>query len=283
MTKLIVIPSNLNIKNMNADAFLFGIKGMSVNMPIYYSIDELKETFTYLKENNKEIFISLNKNMHNKDLEELKNLLISLSGFDIKGIFYYDVAVLKIVKDLKLNIPLVWSAEHLTTNYSTINFWQKYGIDYVHISSEITKDEILEIKNNTSVKMIVNVLGYLPMFVSDRHLISNYLETFNLKDKSNMYYLEKENELYPIIDNELGTNIYSSKYLNAYKEYLEFIDDEIEYVLLNSFLIEDEIFENIIDIFKSKDAYSEDKINNLLCKTDKAFLYQETIYKVKKS
>ena len=283
MTKLMVIAYNNNIKNINADAFLYGIKGMSVNMPIYYSIDELEIIINNIKKEKKEVFISLNKNMHNKDLDELENILNKLSNLNIDGIFYYDVAVLSLAKKLKINIPLVWSAEHLTTNYSTINYWNKYGVTYTNISCEITKDEILDIRKNTDSKLIATVFGYLPMFVSKRHLVDCYLEKFKIKDNSKQYYLEKNNEMYPIVDDSLGTNIYSSKILNGYSEYLTFVDNNIDYVLLNSYLIDDEIFIKIVDIFKNKSTNGEEEISKLLNNNvDKGFLYKETIYKVKK-
>ena len=38
------------------------------------------------------------------------------------------------------------------------------------------------------------------MFVSKRHLVKNYLECFNLKDDSDLHYLEKEGKKYPILD-----------------------------------------------------------------------------------
>ena len=36
-------------------------------------------------------------------------------------------------------------------------------------------DNILEIRKNTQVKLMVNIFGYLPMFVSKRHIVKNYL------------------------------------------------------------------------------------------------------------
>ena len=121
------------------------------------------------------------------------------------------------------------------------------------------------------------------MFVSKRHLVDCYLEKFKIKDNSKQYYLEKNNEMYPIVDDSLGTNIYSSKILNGYYEYLTFVDNNIDYVLLNSYLIDDEIFIKIVDIFKNKSTNGEEEISKLLNNNvDKGFLYKETIYKVKK-
>ena len=79
MTKLMLIPSDKNF-NYNCDSYLIGIDGLSVNMPIYYSIDEVESLSS-----SKEIFVSLNKNMHSSDLELLESILVRLSKLDIKG------------------------------------------------------------------------------------------------------------------------------------------------------------------------------------------------------
>ena len=79
------------------------------------------------------------------------------------------------------------------------------------LSSEITLDEVKEIEKEAKAKLMLPVFGYLPMFVSRRHLVKNYLETFNLEDNSKINYIEKEGKIYPIIDNEEGTIAYSSK------------------------------------------------------------------------
>lgn len=282
MAKLMVIPNQEDISDfMNyADAFLFGIEKMSVHMPFYISIDQVERYTKEIKKNKKKIFISLNKNIQNEDLEKLESLLIQLGDLNIDGIFYYDVAVLNIKKRLGLQIPLVWSAEHLTTNYATIEFWKNQGIDYTYVSSEITLREILEIRQHTNCKLIVPIFGYLPIFTSKRHTVKNYLEQFHLQDSSDIHYLHLKEEDYPILDDELGTTIYSAHILNGYHEYLAL--EDIEYVTLNSFEIPSDKFLEIVKMYFEKNPNHEEKINQMFLNADKGFLHKETIYKVKR-
>ena len=119
---------------------------MSVNANMY--INDLNT----LKEIDKDIFISLNKNLHNSDLKKVKEILINLNNYNIKGVLYYDVAILSIYNSLNLNYDLVWSQEHLTTNYSTINYWNNLGVNYTYLSSDITEEEIIDISKNTKSK-----------------------------------------------------------------------------------------------------------------------------------
>lgn len=279
--KILTYPKNIkeieNTKDL-VDGFIIGIKGMSINANMYI------EDLNILKNIDKDIFISLNKNMHNGDLEKIKNILIDLNNYNIKGVLYYDVAVLSIYKSLDLNYDLVWAQEHLTTNSNTINYWNKFGVNYTYLSSDITEEEIIEISKNTKSKLIVNLFGYLPMFVSKRHIVKNYLEYFKLKDNSNMNYMTKENKTYPIIDNNIGTSVYSNNILNGIKTSLNI---DVEYIVLNSFNIELSKFIDVIKMFKSVNNDNvneyEEKINNMFNNVDNGFLNTKTIYKVKKN
>lgn len=269
MNKLLVMPSNLEIEELleYSDAFLFGLKGYSVNIPCEISLEKLKKMTNY----SKEIFISLNKNMFNKDIDNLKNILIEIDKLNIKGIFYADTCFINLKKELNLKTELVWSNEHLTTNYSTINFWNNYGADYAYLSSEITKEEIKEIIKNSKSKIIVPIFGHLPMFVSLRHAVKNYLKTFNLNDNSKINYIKKEGKIYPIIDNEIGTVVYSDYILDGYEELNEI---KASYITLNEFNIKRSDFIEVLKKYNNMNS-------NYELNTSKGFLYQSTIYKVK--
>lgn len=284
MSKILTIPSNINeIEKTKTivDGFIIGIKDMCVNTNFCIDISEL-DLLNKLKD--KDIFISLNKNMHNKDLETVKEILIKLNNYNIKGVLYYDVGVLNIYNKLDLNYDLVWSQEHLTTNYNTINYWNKMGAKYSYISSDITEEEIIKITENSKSKLLVTLFGYLPMFVSKRHIVKNYLEYFKIDDESSINYIEKEDKTYPIIDNKVGTQVYSNNILNGIKSSLNI---NVDYVVLNSFQVELDKFINVIELFKTvnKDNVEEynEKINSMFTNVDYGFLNTKTIYRVKKN
>lgn len=261
MRKISVIISNLNqakeIKKF-VDAFLIPIKDLSINYPNTFNLSEIKE----IKKLGKEIFVFINKNIHNNEIEILKKTLKEIEKINIDGIIFYDIALVQLKKELKLKTDLVWHQEHLTTNYGAVNYWYNKGVKYAYISSEITKREITEIKDNTKAKLFVNIFGYIPMFTSRRHLIDNYIETFKLNEKGNRIY--KEGKYYNIIDTKNGTTVYSNYILN--------VKDDInaDYLVLNSNYIDEEEFKEVLKDYK----------NNKLEK-ETGFLYQETIYKVK--
>lgn len=278
MGKILLVPNNIEeLKLTNVDGFIIPIKNLSVNYNYYIDIKDLDSVLKTL--NNKDIFISLNKNMHNKDLPKLKETLLLLENYNIKGIIYYDISIVNYKKELNLKNDLVWNQEHLVNNYSTINYWYDEGASYSYLSSEITASEIKEIKENTKAKLMANIFGYVPIFTSKRHLISNYLETFNKRSDSKIFYMYKEGSRYPLKEEEVTTT-YSSYILNGIKEYYNL---DLDYYVINSFLIDN--IEKVLDIFanltKNNLGKSYQKLNELVENTSEGFLHKETIYKVK--
>ncbi|MEG0826162.1 MAG: U32 family peptidase [Bacilli bacterium] len=284
MSKVVLIPKNIEeIKNTEklVNAYIVGIEGLSVNLPTYFT---LKEILEIRSQTNNEIFISLNKNMYNSDLELLTKVLIELEKIDIKGILYYDIALVNLKQKLNLKKDLVWAQEHLTTNSLTCEFWHNEGVRGTYLSSEITLEEVLEIRKNTKMELMINIFGYVPIFTSARHLVTNYLDTFNIEDNSKINYIEKEGKTYPIV-NEINTTVYSNSILNGIEEYLVLSDNLFEYVVINSFNIDDTKLLKILEMFKTVNVGNVKEYNNIInsyFNTDKGFLYKETIYKVNK-
>jgi len=123
MLKITAIVRNLNeisLLEPLVDAFIIPLKDFSINYESYFTLDEIKQINT-----EKEVFVSLNKNIHNNELDDLKKVLLELNELNINGVIFYDISVINLKIKLHLNYDMVWAQEHLTTNYSVINFWNK--------------------------------------------------------------------------------------------------------------------------------------------------------------
>jgi len=151
------------------NSFIIGLKDFSINYQ-EYDIEEIKK----LRKDypNIELFVSINKNIFNSDLSKLEDNLIELNNLNINGILFYDLSVLSIVNNKKLSLPLVWAAEHMTTNYNTCNYYYDKSCQYVYLSSEITAQEIKEIKEKSKIKIICFFFGYPDVSFSKRKLLT---------------------------------------------------------------------------------------------------------------
>ena len=277
---IIVIPDNIEQIKDNTDYFdgvILSIDKYSVNTRYTVSMDELNDIIKIIS--GKEIFISLNKNIENNELDELEKVLLELNRYNIKGVLYSDVAVLT-YKD-KLNYDLVWAQEHLVTNYATINYWYSLGINYAYLSSDLNINEIKDIANNTNVKLMTSLFGYNSMFVSKRHIVDNYLNFFDIKDNSKIHYIKKEGKVYPIIDSNY-TCAFASNIFNGVRDYYNM---NVDYYVVNGFLIDNTKFSEVLSIIGNLSMENVEKsalqIDDLFNNIDDGFLHKEIVSKVK--
>lgn len=279
----------LNNKNINdylnyTNSFIIGIKDFSISF-MEYSLDEVKKLRNDYP--NIELFISLNKNIFNSDLDNLEKVLIELDKLNINGVLFYDLSILSLCKKNHLSIPLIWGQEHMTTNYNTCNYYYDKGCKYVYLSSEITKDEIIEIKEKSPINLISFVFGYPEVSFSKRRLITNYFLAKNEEKKDDYYLISSDDEnKYFIKENDHGTSILYGNVLNGVKPLSE-LKDTLAYGLLCETLMEHDKFINALKIFKEMldnkidmvDA--NNKVGEIVNSFDTDFYYKKTIYKVK--
>lgn len=266
------------------NSFIIGLKDFSINYQ-EYTIDEIKKIKVDYPDI--ELFVSLNKNIFNDDLSLLEDKLNELSKLDIKGVLFYDLSILSIVKKKNLNIPLVWAQEHMTTNYNTCNYYYDKGCEYVYLSSEITLEEIKEIKEKSKIKLISFFFGYPDVSFSKRKLLTNYFLYNNLNKNKDWYTISSDdNNKYFIKENNLGTRILYGNVLNGIKPFNELIN-EIDYGLLNEEMMDHDVFIKCLSVFKDLSdniitcEEANNKIDELVNSTDTVFYYKKTIYKVK--
>lgn len=268
----------------NARVFLFGLKGLST----YDEEITLEETKNF---KDKKIFLAIDKNIFNSDLEYLEKNIQKIDNYNISGILFYDLAVLSLAKKYKIKTPLIWNQNFLVTNYKTCNFYQKEGIKGVVTSSEITISEIEEIATKTNLDIFVNIFGHQLMSLSKRHLITNYFKYINEEnDKEINYMIEKDNK-YPIKENENGTKIYTKDVLNGIKYINKLKQAGIKYLILEDTMLEEEVFNKVAELYE--EAIKEDltdeellekekQIKEIVPNSNTLFLDKKTIYKVKR-
>ena len=269
-----------NTKNYKgAKTLLFGLKDLST----YENEISLEELNKY---KDKEIYLALDKNMFNEDLPKLEESLKEIDKLNIKGILFYDLAVLHISKRLNLKTPLIWNQNFLVTNYKTCNFYEKQNIKGAVISGEITIEEIEQLAKNTKIDLYINAFGYQLMAISKRKLITNYFNHTKEKNQEKVHkMIEKENS-YPIIENKTCTKIYTKEVLNGIKYLNRLKQAGIKYIILNDILLDEEKFNKVAKIYEealNKNETDQEllerekQIKNIINNTSTLFLDKKTI------
>ena len=174
MSKLIVSVNSLEQLNRLMDKDIYGvmlyIDKLSVNSSFYVNIDDISK----IDFKDKKIYVVMNKIMHNNDLDMVRDNLSRLKDMDVK-ILFYDMSIYNISKELGMVDKLVIYQDHLNASILSNKFYYDLGITGSYISTDITGEELLEIKNNSNMEIYFTGYGYVPIFYSRRYLIKNYL------------------------------------------------------------------------------------------------------------
>lgn len=288
--KYIIIPNKndeLEIyKEKGIDTFIVGLEHYAINYPTY-TMDEIKELSS-----NSNLFVAVNKNIFNSELEDVKEKLIELSKLPILGVLFYDIGILNLVLENQIKVELVWHQTHMVTNYNTCNYYYEKGVSYGFLANEITLEEILEIKKKTKMKLMVEVFGYPIMSHSRRSLLSNYLKSVKKEKEDRIYHLKEKENNYLLKETENGASILLGKPVNGTRPLFDLLENGIDYIILDMQEIPESIRGKVLGtyiyILNHRDRITEEEKEKIIQDMNELvgdytnFFYQKTIYKVKK-
>ena len=268
------------------DGLILSLKNYSSQSYLTYTFEEIEQI---IKDNpDKEIFINLNKNFFNDEIESLKEILLKIDKLNVKGIFFYDLAILQLKKECNLKTNLIWSQTYMVNNYKTCNYYHSKGVKYALLSKEITLEEIKEIITKSKIEAMVETVSMPSVAFSKRKLLTNYYHNLNKEAKKNLVVTEKAtNEEYQVLEDETGTNFFLNKITNATSIIKELYSCNCPYIILREYGIDHELFkELLIDTQKYIESKCQDEeyINKYESLNDFTnFFFKKTIYQVKKN
>ncbi len=242
----------LKVKNVN---FLFPIEDFSVGFTNTYTLEDIKIPNSYLY---------INRILDTKGIEALKKLVEEIKE-NVKGICFTDLGVLNVVKESHKNLELIYMQSHNTTNVSSINYYLEY-VDSVYISTDLTKEEMLNILENAYKPLVVPYFTLMDTMYSRRTLLKNYQNHFDLEEKREEDLIELgTKKRFLAIENDYGTVFYAKKFI----DYREIEHPNILYSFINPMHLSLEEIEKIM----KNETIDVDK--------DTGFLHQETYYRLK--
>ena len=273
MKKILVKVNNEEELTYPADGYVLGVTRFCICFNKTFNISEINEIIK--KNNDKEIYVSLNKPVFNFEVEEYKNLLLNLDKLGLNGIIVGDVAAL--TYDLK--IPIIIDQLHLNNSSLTVKYFLNNGVKGVFLTNDITLDEINKIKDeNKNGLLFKQVFGLPHLSSSVRSLVTNYLSYFGKKSNSKVYKIKEriDDDSYFIVEDYFGTHILGSKPINLINE-LDTI--KVDYAIIDGYLLNKKI-DNVLKAFLENDVTKKKEIDEAF-NSNEGFINRKTIYKVK--
>lgn len=283
--KLILIPDELS----NLDAYIdrgcqgiiVGLKDLSTNYEVQLSTNQIKQ----LKEKypDIEIFISMNKNFFNDELEQVEKSLIELDKLNISGVLYYDLSVVYLKNKNNLNLDLIWNQTHMVTNYNTCNYYKKLGVNYAYLSTEITLEEINEIKEKTDMKLFAFAYGYPIMAHTRRSLLTNYFKNREKAYNGTTCHIYDNNDKFILKEDKTGTTFLNDKIVNGT---CLITNSNVDYLVFSNNLIDEdtslELTSLVTELINTNNERIIGEIEELIGDYTN-FFFKKTIFMVKKN
>ena len=212
-----------------ADAVYFGGQnfGLRANAK-NFNLEEIKKATEYAHSLGKKVYVTVNIVFHDSDFAGLDEYLKYLDEINVDSIIVSDIAVIKRVKELGLNLDMCLSTQASTMNSRAVKFWRNLGVTRVVLAREASRDAIKRIKD-TGIEVEAFIHGAMCTSFSGKCVLSNYM---TLRDANRGGCAQVCRWNFARIDGEENLTI-TPKDLNMVK----FLEDEIN-MGIDSFKIE---------------------------------------------
>ncbi|MGE4571897.1 MAG: peptidase U32 family protein [Candidatus Izemoplasmatales bacterium] len=270
-----------HLTEIGADVFLLDTDNFTTKAIFALGINEMKSIVQYIKSLNKEVYVLINKMIHEPDILRLKSYLSYLKELEVDAIVINDFSVYVIAKEIELDHLIIYQPGTMNTNSFDVTYL-KNRIKGMTLSKEITLDEIqVMIESSKDIEFSIIGHGYIDMFYSKRKLITHYLTHKDLSGplvKGNQgFVLEektRENMFYPIYEDEIGTHIFRDKKLESFKE-IQMIKDKISDFFIERIFMDDQEYYHAVKAYLNQESV-ESFLKQYGASYNKGFYYTPT-------
>ena len=209
----------------------FGLRAFADN----FDLNELKEAVSYAHNLGKKVYITLNILAHESDFEGLKEYVQFLEQINVDAVLIADLGIMQFVRQNAPKLTIHVSTQASVLNSYAVNTYASLGAKRIVLARECSINEIKELRKSIpqDIELEAFVHGAMCISYSGRCLLSNYLTgrdsnrgacvqacrwEYTISEKS------RQDDKYPIQEDERGTYILNSKDLNMI-EYLKELAD----------------------------------------------------------
>ncbi|MCI9131113.1 peptidase U32 family protein [Thomasclavelia cocleata] len=158
-----------------ADAVFVGGKEFSLRSGASnFTLEDIKEAVDFAKQYNATIHVTCNIILHQDNLHGIEEYLKALDRAGVKAIIVADPYIMKIAKDLDLNLEVHVSTQLSTLNTKAIKFYQDLGMERVVLGREVCYDDLKIILDKTDIDIEYFIHGAMCIHYSGRCMLSNY-------------------------------------------------------------------------------------------------------------
>ncbi|WP_370681741.1 tRNA 5-hydroxyuridine modification protein YegQ [Comamonas sp. GB3 AK4-5] len=169
-------------------AYDFGADAVYAGQPRYslrarnneFRLEQIAQGIQEAHQRGKKFFLTSNVIAHNDKIRTYLRDIEPIIAMKPDALIMADPGLIMMVKEKWPEAVIHLSVQANTTNYATVKFWQKMGVERIILSRELSLDEIEKIRQECpDMELEVFVHGALCIAYSGRCLLSGY---FNRRD-----------------------------------------------------------------------------------------------------
>ena len=170
-----------SLEKMRA-AYDFGADAVYAGQPRYslrarnneFKLEQLAQGISEAKQRGKKLYVTSNLIAHNDKIRTYLRDIEPIIEMQPDGIIMADPGLIMMVREKWPEVPIHLSVQANTTNFATVKFWQKMGVQRIILSRELSLDEIEKIRQECpDMELEVFVHGALCVAFSGQCFISH--------------------------------------------------------------------------------------------------------------
>ncbi len=200
----------------------YGLRANATN----FTLEQIKEGCRFAHRLKKKVYLTLNIVFHNEDMEGVYDYISSVVEAGIDAFIVSDPFIISYIKEKYPQVEVHLSTQNSTTNYKTVQFFQKQGVDRVVLAREVSLSEMKDIYDKTGIDLEVFIHGAMCTCYSGRCALSNYVTNrdanrggcaqvcrfaFGVDGKTDFTFATKDNNLSGYIGNLIESGVASLK------------------------------------------------------------------------
>ncbi len=261
----------------NVDAYLLANRQFSYRFVESFCINKINKVRKYAHENNKKVYVLINKIFKDDELEKLEVFLTKLKKAKVDGIFFTDFAVFMLAEKLEMSDKCIFYHETFLRNTYDILTYQESGIKKIICSKDMHLKDIKLLPKEKKDSYGIICFGYIPLYESQRKILTHYI-SMNKLPKSLIHSTtlslkeHTRDDRYKVIEQEGVSSIFDSK-VYSYLSYIKELSENINMFIVDSLFFETSYIKEVVELIKK--AHLGIDVNEQLIKLDESISFTD--------
>ncbi|UUX33594.1 peptidase U32 family protein [Fundicoccus culcitae] len=149
----------------------YGLRSRAGN----FSFEDMAEGVAFAHARGAKVYVAANMVTHEHDQIGAGDFFRTIRDIGIDAIIVSDPALMEICAMDAPGLEMHLSTQQSAVNYETLNFWQEAGLTRCVLGREVSMQEMMDIRDNTSVEIEAFIHGAMCISYSGRCTLSNHM------------------------------------------------------------------------------------------------------------